>query len=155
MSHGLSPQPKVVCVSETTFLLLLLTPALLLLLWGILGASRRAAAAHAESQMHLPGQLAIEVGRTFAGRESKVWRLWFEDARIRYAGAEREWTAAYGVASSKQRRAMLARRLQLQADIDEFIDPVECLRRLDKIIYESMNDRSPQAPQPSESSVPG
>ena len=114
--------------------------------------SGKAGLAHDEAQLRQPGQIAIELGLAMAGRESPVWQVWFQDARIRYTAAERAWSARYRRCSTRRKKIMVEERLRLQGDIAEYIDPVDCLRHLARITQEVLAE--PQAPSVSEPQTP-
>lgn len=104
----------------------------------------KAGLARDEAHIRQPGQGAIELGLLMAPKESPAWRLWFDDARLRYLAAERAWSTVYHRSGRKRKKAMLLRRLQLQSDIAEYIDPVDCLRRLATLAQESLEEPQPQ-----------
>ena len=126
-------------MGDDTFQIAILAAFVILMLWGILGASKRARVGHSEAQLRLPGQLAMEVGRTMAHREKKAWQVLFVETLSRYLAAENNWWIAYRKAAGKRKKMMLERRLALQKDIAEFIDPVDCLLRLIRIIDDSVS----------------
>jgi hypothetical protein len=122
-------------------LLVVLLPVAGLLLWGLSGASSRAALEHVEAQIRQPGQLAMELGRTFGKAQGKAWNMWFVDAEVRYLAADKAWWAHYKRLIGNKRKRFAENRLALQKDIGEFIDPTDCLKRLSKIALQCLEQK--------------
>ena len=116
-------------------LLIIISAVLLVLLWRGLGSSRRRAfVAHQESQIKLPGYLAVDIGQVYGRGQDQTWHQAFKRAEVRWVLAEDAWWHRYKRSWSQTRRKMLAHRTRLQQDIDQYIDPVECLQRMAQIV---------------------
>lgn len=113
--------------------------------WLLGGAAARAKLSHKEEQVRLPGKLAMEVGRSYAKAQPPQWKLWFVDAEVRYGVADRAWWALYNRSSVRTKVKMIDDRLALQKDIGEFIDPIECLKRLAEIARAGTTKAAPAA----------
>lgn len=112
-------------------LLIIISAVVLVLLWTGLGRSRmRAVIAHQESQIKLPGYLAVDVGQVYGRTQDQTWRQAFKRAEVRWVLAEEAWWKRYNRSWGRARRAMLVHRVKLQEDMQEYIDPVECLNRM-------------------------
>jgi hypothetical protein len=117
----------------------------------VLGAAR-AARQHREKQLRLPAKLAIEFGEGLGSTRPKVWQMWYVDAKLRYAAAEKNWWVLYNRLPSKKRTAMAEQRLAMQIGIEEYIDPIDCLHQLTKVANETAAAfkpvRKPESDQP-------
>lgn len=127
---------------------IILGAAFLLIMWMLGGAASRARSAHKESQVSLPGRLAMEVGKTYGKSQNAQWRLWFVDAEVRYVVADRAWWARYKRSSRRGRSQMLERRLKQQEHVGEMIDPIECLKYLASIARQGADPKTKPAQTP-------
>lgn len=119
----------------------------------VLGAAR-ATRQHRETQIRLPAKLAIEFGDGLGSTRPKVWHMWYVDAKIRYAAAEKSWWVLYNRLPSKKRTAMAEQRLAMQRGIEEYIDPIDCLHQLTKVANETAAAFKPvRKPEPDQQVV--
>lgn len=143
-------------MGDNVFFICMMAAIVAVLFLTIRGLSSNAGRAREEAQVRQPGQVALELGLEMADQEPLAWQACFKEARLEYVAAEEAWAIQYRRVSNSQKSKMLQRRLALQADIAEYIDPVDCLRRLAKIAQAGLRDtQSPPVDPPSLSAEHG